>query len=144
MWQQWWSLVFFFFFFWSTTADLTCQMVGTPPVKLIGRGPAGGKPTLHGVWTQDLYWVPGFQNGLYQWAITPRQWSLFWVYMCMVIGGPTYCILSPLSISFLLGICDSNGILGSGGLPNPLYDPENSLPQQHLLTPPRKWKKGWW
>jgi hypothetical protein len=55
--------------------------------------------TAHGVWTQDLYWVPGSQNGLYQWAITPRQWSLFWVYMCMteVLGHRRSYPLHPLA-----------------------------------------------
>jgi len=73
----------FLFFLLKHNSRLDLPNRWHPQVKLIGRGPAGVQPTLHGVWTQDLFWVPGSQNGLHQWAIAPRQWSLFWVYMWM-------------------------------------------------------------
>ncbi len=119
-------------------------MVGNPPK---ASSWAGVQPTLHGVWTQDLFWVPGSQNGLYQWTITPRQRSLFWVYMCMteILGHRRSYPLHPFAPihQFSAWHMCLQWNYRRGGLPNPLlYDSENSLPQQHLLTPPRKWKKG--
>jgi hypothetical protein len=115
-------------------------------VRLMGRGACRNSTyTARGLNPGPFFWVPGSQNGLYEWPITPRQWSLFWVYMCMtaILGHRRSYTLHPFAPIHQFSawhMClqwncrlrwPSQPIIRFWKTPSP---------QQHLLTSPRKWK----